>query len=72
MDCAHNFIRITASTRRPAPYDFCSKCGTILEIDRVIVASGGEIEIAEPMDATNFEPRFNPAAPHSTPERRKV
>lgn len=32
MDCAHNFIRITASTLRPPPYDFCSKCGVILEV----------------------------------------
>lgn len=28
---------------------------------RNIAIKGGEIEIAEPMDATSFEPRFNPA-----------
>lgn len=34
----------------------------VLIDDKIVVFEGGEIEIAEPMDATRFEPRFNPAA----------
>ncbi len=39
----------------------------VLIDDKIVAIKGGEIEIAEPMDATSFEPRFNPEAPHSTP-----
>lgn len=33
---------------------------------RYIAIKGGEIEIYEPMDATSFVPRFNPAARQPT------
>ena len=34
---------------------------------KIVVVKGGEMEIAEPMDATNFEPRINPAARQPKP-----
>jgi len=32
--CAHNWIFITASSYRPAPYYFCSRCGGQKELPR--------------------------------------
>lgn len=62
-------VRVIQVGREPI-YLIGDPVAEVLIDGKIVVVKGGEIEAAEIMDATSFEPRFNPVARHSTHEPR--